>query len=563
MNPTVKRLTLLTLMTAYLGSCSDDAPSTDVEIVETLTEDAANELIEFSDALRKRNFAEAGTYLSARFQGKGYGIDTNKGERVETLSLDVTRRHRTVAEATPFVDKAAFLEDLESLLAPFESIDRVFFKTRGAEFDTDGKLGHLKLTTEIIGRAAKGSMRAVYGWAKGEVVREGDKWLLSKFELERYQITTRPRPIFTDVTQTTGLSHRAPRLGSPGNDKFYWRGAACADVNGDGLYDIFSSAPDRNFLYINRGNGKFEDTAAAAGLSQPIGPTSPLFFDYDNDGDKDLFLGFVGWEDDGAPGGDALHFFENDGNGNFVDASKKLGLSDIRCCAFSALAADFDNDGWLDLYICAYNRLDTDYPDSWHDAKNGNPNLLLRNLKGEGFADHAASFGVASTAWSYAAAAADFDGDGDQDIYVANDYGKNSLYVNQGDGRFVDKAAEMGVLDTGNGMGVAWGDMNNDGKLDIYVSNMSSSAGNRILRRLAGEGKDKKGGDVVQTLFKLAAGNTVFLRDGDGFKRLPPEAGGISASWAWGASLLDIDLDGRLDIYVANGFISGKSLKDT
>jgi hypothetical protein len=92
---------------------------------------------------------------------------------------------------------------------------------------------------------------------------------------------------------------------------------------------------------------------------------------------------------------------------------------------------------------------------------------------------------------------------------------------------------------------------------------MSSSAGNRILRRLAGEGKDKKGGDVVQTLFKLAAGNTVFLRDGDGFKRLPPEAGGISASWAWGASLLDIDLDGRLDVYVANGFISGKSLKDT
>jgi hypothetical protein len=115
-------------------------------------------------------------------------------------------------------------------------------------------------------------------------------------------------------------------------------------------------------------------------------------------------------------------------------------------------------------------------------------------------------------------------------------------------------------------MGVAWGDLDNDGRLDLYVSNMSSSAGNRILKRLAASGGSAARNDVSsvqKTLFKLASGNSIFRQGERGFEYLPPENGGIAASWAWSPSLLDIDLDGTLDIYVANGFISGDSLKDT
>ena len=199
------------------------------------------------------------------------------------------------------------------------------------------------------------------------------------------------------------------------------------------------------------------------------------------------------------------------------------------------------------------------YPDSWYQASNGLPNLLLHNEGGQGFVDVASKAGVAGHGWSYAASFADYDADGDQDFYVANDFGDNNLYRNLGDGTFEDVASELGVLDTGNGMGVLWNDLDGDGALDIYVSNMSSSAGQRILRRFA----EQSGSEIEGKLYKLAAGNTIFLQRDGKFERLPASAGGIGASWAWGASALDIDLDGHQDVYVANGFISGDSLKDT
>ena len=171
----------------------------------------------------------------------------------------------------------------------------------------------------------------------------------------------------------------------------------------------------------------------------------------------------------------------------------------------------------------------------------------------------ATAAGVGGSAWSYAAAAADYDADGVIDIAVANDYVENALYRGLGDGTYQDVAAAVGVLDVGNGMGSTWGDLDCDGQLDLYVSNMSSSAGNRILKRFA----DRQRSSTENVLFKLAGGNSVFLQRGGKFERLDPKAGGIGASWAWGSSLLDLDLDGDLDIYVANGFISGDSLKDT
>jgi hypothetical protein len=355
------------------------------------------------------------------------------------------------------------------------------------------------------------------------------------------------------------VDHWAERLGTPENSNFYWRGAAIADVNQDGWFDIFTSIGPRNFLYLSRGDGTFHDATESAGLLKPGGVTSPLFFDYDRDGDPDLLCAHVGWERDGVPHGESLHLYRNDGEAHFTEVSAEVGLDWIHVNAFSTVAADFDGDGWLDVYICAYQRLDAEYPNSWHDATNGKPNVLLRNLGGKKFENIAGSSGVEGLAWSYAAAAADFDEDGDQDLYVANDYGSNNLYVNRGDGTFEDLAEQYGVLDTGNGMGATWGDLDGDGDLDLYVSNMSSAAGQRILKRIA----DSSSTGIEATLFKLAAGNSIFLQNENGFTRLAPGKGGVLASWAWGASLLDLDLDGHLDVYVANGFISGDSPKDT
>jgi hypothetical protein len=144
---------------------------------------------------------------------------------------------------------------------------------------------------------------------------------------------------------------------------------------------------------------------------------------------------------------------------------------------------------------------------------------------------------------------------------VANDFGENALFLNQGD-HFTDAASAMGMQDPGNGMGVSLGDYNNDGHVDLHVTNMSSTAGKRILKRLfPDEAAEVKS---TQLLGKLAAGNSLFQNMGDGtFNEVSAELGPFTAGWAWGGGFLDFDNDGWQDLHFPNGFVSGKSMKDT
>jgi len=547
-----------------------------MEEVETLSEIVANRLIEFSDHVRKRDFASAAKYLTPDFRGTSFtAFGPGKIEGTpESLALGVTKHSfQGEGEGASGVDRAAFVASLETTFAPLESIDYVFFKTRGAEFEADKSRALLRMTTQVIGNSASGPY-ALYAWAHAEVVRrapasEGSAsaggsaepmWTLRRFIIDRMQTMTRPAPIFTEVATAAGVASRGPRLGTPGNDKFYWRGAISDDVDGDGLFDVFTSTSTRVWLYRNRGDGTFEDITERSGIDAPPGVTGPLFLDWDRDGHLDLFLGYVGWKVDGVPHGEALRLYRGDGKGGFTDVTEAAGIADTYINAFSTCAADVDNDGFLDIFVCNYHRLDAVYPNSWYRATNGSPNLLLHNQGGKRFVDIAAQAGLAGQDWSYAATFADFDADGDQDLYVANDYGDNGLFVNQGGLTFVDEAAKRGVLDTGNGMGATWGDLDNDGRLDLYVSNMSSSAGNRILKRFSSPAKPAEGSrpagggkpgisDAEEVLLKLAAGNTIFRQTKDGtFEKMPKSNGGVGASWAWSPALLDIDLDGLLDV---------------
>jgi len=532
-------------------------PIEELDLVEDLSEEVANMLVELSDALRRRDLGQAVGWFATDFAGHD-PMDLSPDEP-ETLAIGAVRAKSLPDDAT-ILGRRDFVAALGEMLAPYAALESVVIKVKGAEFE-GGALpsGRVRLKVSTFGSAQRGRPLALTLWAHAGVERRRGRWLIRRLAIESLTATTRQAPLFSDVTVGAGVDHARGIFGKDGETLFYWNGVASHDVNGDGLWDLFVPSTERSFLYLNQGDGTFTDATEAWGLGGERRGTGVMFLDHDADGDVDLLVSHVGWtRSDGTHGGDTLRLYRNDGD-HFTDVSEQAGF-DGEHVAYSLVAADYDGDGFTDVYVCSYNRMDSIYPESWYHAENGTPNALYRN-RGDGtFEEVAAAWGADDSRWTFAAAAADFDTDGDVDLYLANDYGDNALLVNRGDGHFDERAADLGVLDSGNGMGAAWGDLDGDAQLDLYVANMSSTAGNRILSRLVPSDDDGTGG----TLKKLAAGNSIFsLSDSQGFERLPPEDGGVGAAWAWSSLLADFDLDADLDVFVANGFISGESAADT
>ncbi len=367
--------------------------------------------------------------------------------------------------------------------------------------------------------------------------------------------------LFVDVTESAvghNPSYREQLLQPPdawlnritkasGYNKTGWQGVSVADVNGDGLEDIFlpeqGGLPNR--LYLQNPNGTFDDRSAAAAVDYLERALAGLFVDLDNDGDPDLALS-------SRP---AVLVLENDGDGGFARVRYVAGdIPDSN----SLSAADYDGDGDLDLYVCAYRRAYDERgvasPVPYHDANNGGRNVLLRNDGGFRFVDATASAGLDrnNRRFSLAASWEDYDGDGDADLYVANDYGRNNLYRNDG-GRFVDVAAAAAVEDISSGMSVSWADYNRDGRMDVYVGNMFSAAGNRITYQRKFERDRQRAGPLAEVQ-RMARGNSLFAgADGGGFVDRSVQADVTMGRWSWSSVFADINNDGWEDLVVANG----------
>ena len=150
---------------------------------------------------------------------------------------------------------------------------------------------------------------------------------------------------------------------------------------------------------------------------------------------------------------------------------------------------------------------------------------------------------------TYQAAWGDYDGDGDPDVYLSNDFAPNQLFRNDRGGSFSDVTSATGWADYGFGMGVSWGDYDNDDRLDLYVSNMYSRAGNRVV---------KGAGEVDSRVVKAAAGNSLLRNEGERFKRVSglktPALEVARAGWSWGGQFSDLDNDGLKDLYVLSGY---------
>jgi hypothetical protein len=270
-------------------------------------------------------------------------------------------------------------------------------------------------------------------------------------------------------------------------------GVSWGDYDGDGDLDLYvANDGSANRLMWNQGGGAFGEDSAGM-LADTGWGLGVSWGDFDNDGDLDLYLAkYLGRN----------RLFRNLGSGVFEDitAPPLDDPGDSR----GAPWADFDNDGDLDLYV----------------VNEGSPNRLIRNEGGGIFVLDDASPALADAGSGVAAAWADYDGDGDQDLYLANYNSANRLFENQGDGTFVDATDGTPLGDAGSAGGVAWGDYDNDGDLDLYLSNKNSA-------------------------------NRLFRNDGDGAFTDVTSQPLDDARWGSGAAWADVDLDGDLDLYLA------------
>jgi enediyne biosynthesis protein E4 len=315
---------------------------------------------------------------------------------------------------------------------------------------------------------------------------------------------------------------------------------AVGDFDNDGFDDLFvtdSAEGTTSRLYHNNGDMTFTDVTAKAGVGGGNDPLSivsdALWLDYDNDGWRDLLVIRFG----------TPLLYHNEHNGTFKNVTAQSGLTRFGN-TIAAIAFDYDNDGRLDLmfgnYFKPQNLLDVKsieqdphvLPNDLDNAVNGGGVTLwhgLGNGKWEDVTDKA-GFGK-HTGWTLDVGHGDFNNDGLQDIYLACDYGTDRIFFNNGDGTFRDATEKSIGFDTRKGMNADVGDYDNDGWLDIYVTNITDEY--------------------------MKECNMLWHNNHDGtFTDLSRETGTCETLWGWSAKFGDYDNDGLLDLFVVNGLRS-------
>jgi hypothetical protein len=352
---------------------------------------------------------------------------------------------------------------------------------------------------------------------------------------------------FQEVSHQAGINfvHEAPIL-DPKLDgimpEVASMGASVSivDFDRDGWPDIYvtnSRIGSLNHLYRNNHDGTFTDVAQQMGIADVNQPGTgvsmgAVWGDYDNDGYEDLYL--VKW---GRP-----ELFHNDHGRGFTRVTDQAGLPPW-INANTAVWLDYDGDGLLDLFVAGYYPENVDLwhlkntrmmPESFEYAKNGGRKYLFHNLGNGHFEEVSAKVGINSRRWALACAAADLRGTGYPDLFVANDYGVSELYLND-HGHFHEAGQETGVgFAPKSGMNAAFGDIFNQGKFSVYVSNISEE------------------GVLIQ-------GNNLWVpQEGKGlhYANLARDLGVELGGWSFGAQFGDLNNDGTLDLYLENGYIS-------
>ncbi len=529
-------------------------------------------------------------------------------DRQPVLELGFERRHWPTRNSavTVAIEDLSLWRDFLVEVSFFHHFN--FYSVKGA-FEAPN-LYRSETGFKGLAQLTNGRVAAVAGKLGIDWKRNDETWRISRFETTEFHILEGPEPLFADVGDLVFRPSDWIRVAhSPHDENFiemvigvrsgetemdellasirsateagtnshlYIHQVAVVDVDRDGFDDLYVSGADAPaFFFRNRGNGRFEEISAELGLALD-GVRSATFADFDNDGDSDAFLSFFNRDS-------AARYLRNEG-GHFVDRTDTIP-GGLPSWVLPIAVADYNNDGLLDVYLGTY--LNAYLPEltvrderakaetgewqdhlPWVDAavarevfrrlrseghpvsnSPGPPNWLLENVGGGQFrraerAEPAEVFyNSLAVGWS------DIDLDGDMDLYVVNESGPNQLLRNEGDGSFSDITTGA-AAEGGFGMGLGFGDYDEDGRPDIYTTNMYSKAGMRIAEQMSSS----------EVIAQAARGNSLFRNAPDGFTKASSlDDSGIqveAADFGFGGGFADFNNDGYLDIYAPAGFVT-------
>ena len=481
----------------------------------------------------------------------GEGPEDDPGRA--TLLADLAKqllRHGRIDEAIETLETAFHLESRDTF--PLELVNRLRHDLGVAHFrrgERNHCIGHHNPQACIFPLRGGGlhvdpapathAMEYFRAYLEDDPDDLGVQWILHLAAMASGQLETMDAdPAFLASTQSvgTGVAHWrniAPELGM--NDFNLLGGAVLDDLDRDGFLDVVTStyAPcGRALYYHNNGDGTFDDWSERSGIADQIGAFNIASADYDGDGRLDLLFIRGAWM--GVRGRSINTLLRQNIDGTFTDVTHEAGLGKVAYPTLTAAWADYDNDGDMDLYV-------------GNDLLTPNrvaPSQLFRNNGDGTFTDVARRAGVRNFRSVKGLNWGDYDNDGDPDLFVSNYFARNRLYRNEGDGTFLDVAPELGVdhdPPTDRTLPVWFWDQDNDGWLDLFVGGYGPTSLSDVTANYL---------DATSNAEPLR----LYRNDGaGGFQEITRDAGLDHVRAPMGANYGDIDNDGRLDIYLGTG----------
>ncbi len=533
--------------------------------------------------IRDRNNVRAtADWISSSFSGQGVQWNELK-PRFEDATTQISRWQ--AGQQTPqfdgenafegfvkgFFDQWAASKDFRIDIKPYST---------HAVKDSGRDIIESKVVVEVFGNTAdEKGLQATALWTtrwetqESDTTGDSDRLLLAGIKIKAVEQVTLIAPrgqLFQDCTESIlshttlmkdqlvyGLDQWARKI--PGLDIVGHQGISIGDVNQDGLDDLYVCQPHGlpNLLLIQNPDGTVEDMGQQSGVDILDESRAALMIDVDNDGDQDLVV----------TTDHSLVLMSNKGKGDFqLEHQLAIGHS-----GHSVSAADYDQDGDLDLFICKYNSVKNyrdliTIPDKFSNADSGGRNILLRNDEGWNFVDVTSQVGFGvddNSRYSRSSVWIDFDLDGDQDLYVANEWSSDQLFENDR-GWFSDVTESLNMLQPAQHRSVSTGEFNHDGRPDLFVATdaplmaYQTLANNKPIKDLAKHKQAILGEDQIWFSRKQPDGEELI----DGYQSFFLRAPIFSSGTAYSSVAADVNNDGLDDVIVTNGHLTRSASED-